>query len=152
MDTGVNRISGSAPADATSTPVDGSRAAAHLLEMAARDADEWRSEARSEAAAVVEDAKAEAAQLVQAAHNEARRLTTSAHQLRTSAQAEADALLEDAHTEAKRVHAELEQTRRRHDTEIAELQQLEDGHRERLRRNLIELLEQVDAQRSGDAT
>jgi hypothetical protein len=127
-----------------SEPREGPRAAAHLLEMAARDAEVWRAEARTEADALVSDARAEAEALVRAGHAEADRLTASARR-------EADYLLSDAHAEAERVRAELESVRSEHANEIARLAQLKDDSRDQLRGHLTALLAQVDAQREERA-
>jgi hypothetical protein len=58
------------------------QAAAHLLEIAARDAEKWVSEARSEAATLLEAAAVEAARLVQAGRDEAERLQRLASEYR----------------------------------------------------------------------
>jgi cell division septum initiation protein DivIVA len=111
--------SGPAPEVAPSGPdtsrANAPQAAAHLLEMAARDAEKWVSEARSEAATLLEEAALEAARLVQAGREE-----------------------------AARVGAELEAAKDQHETEVAELQRLASGYREQLRRHLTDLLHQVD--------
>jgi cell division septum initiation protein DivIVA len=90
---------------APSTPAEASVAATRLLEIAARDADEWRTEAR----------------------------------------AEADRIVADARAEAEKVRAELAQERQKHEAKVGELRHLESEHRERLRRHLTSVLEQVDA-------
>jgi len=107
------------------TPRDPSQAAAHLLEMAARDAEQWRSEATTEAAALVDDARAEAERLVQAGREEA------------------EALVDAARSEAEQVRAEQEESARAHQAEVAELQRLATEHRGRLRQHLTDLLERV---------
>jgi cell division septum initiation protein DivIVA len=123
-------------------PRDGPRAAANVLEMAARDAEVWLAEARTEADALVSDARAEAESLVRAGHAEADRLTASAR-------SEADHLLSDARAEAERVRAELEVARGEHADEVARLAQLKDDSRDQLRGHLTALLAQVDAPGPG---
>ena len=95
---------------------DGSRAAARLLEVAARNAEELLAEAK---------AKAD-------------RLTASARE-------EAIRLLNAARTEAQRVRADLEETRAQHSTEIARLQQVEQDHRDRMRRHFTDVLAEIEA-------
>jgi cell division septum initiation protein DivIVA len=95
---------------------DGSRAAARLLEVAARNADELLAEAKAEA-----------------------------DQLTASAREEADQLLTAARTEAQRVRADLEETRAHHSAEIARLQQIEQDHRDQMRRHLTDVLAQIEA-------
>ena len=84
---------------------DGTRAAARLLEIAARNADELLDEARAEATSIVTAAQTDADQLTASSEAQAKELTESAG-------AEADRVLAAAHTEADRVQAELEQTRK----------------------------------------
>ena len=78
------------------SPGDSSRAAARLLEVAARNAEELLAEANAEA-----------------------------EQVKGSAREEADRLLAAARAEAQRVRADLEETRAQHSAEIARLQQVE---------------------------
>jgi cell division septum initiation protein DivIVA len=91
-------------------------AAARLLEVAARNADE-----------LLADAKAEADQLTR------------------SARVEADRLVAAARADAEQVRTELEQERAHHSAEIARLAQVEQEHRERVRRHLTDMLAQVEA-------
>lgn len=113
----------------SSGPQQGPRAAANLLEMAARDAETWVAEARAEAEA-----------LVRAGHAEADRLTTSAR-------SEAHQLLNDARVEAERIRAEMDQAKGVHTTEVARLHRLEDDARDQLRSHLTTILAQVNASR-----
>jgi cell division septum initiation protein DivIVA len=94
---------------------DGSRAAARLLEVAARNADELLAEA-----------------------------TAEADQLTASARENADQLLTAARTETQRLRADLEETRAQHNAEIARLQQIEQNHRDRMRRHLTDMLAQIE--------
>lgn len=123
-------------------PREGPRAAANVLEMAARDAEVWLAEARTQADALVSGARAEAEALVRAGHAEADRLTASARK-------EADLLLTDARAEAERVRAELEMARSEHNDDIARLARLRDDSRDQLRGHLNALLAQVDGQGQG---
>jgi cell division septum initiation protein DivIVA len=98
------------------TAADGHRAAAQLLEVAARNADELLAEAKAEA-----------------------------DQLKASAREEADQLLAAARTEAQRLRTDLEETRAQHNAEIARLQQIEQDHRDQMRHHLTDLLAQIEA-------
>ena len=139
---------------------DGTRAAARLLEIAARNADELLDEARAEATSIVTAAQTDADQLTASSEAQANELTESAG-------AEADRVLAAAHTEADRVQAELQQTRevqtaeleqyrttvlselaeRKNslEAEVARLEQLEEEHRNRMRDYLTQQLAQLDA-------
>jgi vacuolar-type H+-ATPase subunit H len=133
-DTGPDATRREAPPRAA----DGSHAAARLLEITARETDQWRADARNEAAAVVADAREEAARLVAAARDEADRLVTSARD-------EATRTVDDARVEAYRVREETAAVRKSHDEDIAHLQQVAGEHRERLRQHLTEMLDRVDS-------
>jgi len=98
-----------------SDAANGSGAAARLLEIAARNADE-----------LLEEARAEADELTRAAREEADRLVTTAR------------------SEAQQLRADLEEERARRSAEIARLQQMEEDHRERVRRQLKDLLAQIE--------
>jgi cell division septum initiation protein DivIVA len=100
--------------------------AARLLEMTARETDQWRSEARAEAAEIVASARQEAETL-----------------LRTS-QREATSMLEDARAEADGVRAESARQRTEAEAEVARLEQITSDHESRLRRHFREMLEQLD--------
>lgn len=117
---------------------DGSQAAARLLEMTAREIDQWRAEAKQEAAGIVSAASDEAAAVVRAAREEAGRLVAAA-------QEQAAQAVDDARVEAYRVREESTAERRRQDEEIARLQQVATEHRQRLRHHLNDMLDQVDA-------
>jgi cell division septum initiation protein DivIVA len=119
----VRPTSPSGPSDGP----DGSQAAARLLEMTARETDQWRSEARSEAAAIVAGAREEAERLVASARDEAAQTTN------------------EARVEAYRVREETTALRRRHDEDIARLEQVATEHRELLRHHLTEMLDRVDS-------
>jgi cell division septum initiation protein DivIVA len=127
----------SADAGGTSRP-GGSEAAARLLEMTARETAQWRSDAEGEAAAIVAAAREEAASIVRGASEEAGRLAASARD-------EAAQVVNDARIEAYRVREETAAVRKRHDTEVARLQQVATQHRERMRQHLNEVLDQVNS-------
>jgi cell division septum initiation protein DivIVA len=97
----------------------GAAAAARLLELAARDAEAWRTEAR-----------AESEQVVQAAREQA------------------DRLVADARAEAERLHAAAETERRGLEAEVGRLREVERGHRDHLREHLSAVLAEVDKPRS----
>jgi cell division septum initiation protein DivIVA len=141
MNTQNDLISATAAATDGTAP-DSSRAAARLLEVAARNADELLGEATAEAASLVATARAEADQLAAASRAQAEGLTTSAR-------AEADQLLAAARTEAERVQSELEEKRAAQTAEIARLELLEQEHRERMRRYLTQLLKQMEPTPAG---
>src|SRR5690349_16071835 len=90
-------------------------AAARLLEITARETDQWRADARSEAASIVAAARTESDGLVRAAREEAERLVSAA-------QEEAARTTNDARVEAYRVREETSAVRRRHDEDIARLE------------------------------
>lgn len=116
---------------------DGSLAAIRLLEMTARDTDRWRSEARTEAAALVAEAREESAELVRVARDEAARTLTSARE-------EADRTTATARDEASQVQEESAALRKRHDEDVKHLEQMALDHKTRLRAHLTEMLAQVD--------
>jgi cell division septum initiation protein DivIVA len=101
----------------TSAPaVNSSSAAARLLEIAARNADQLLTEAQAEA-----------------------------DEMRASAREEADELLTQARTEAERVRSELELSRTEANDEIAGLRETEQTHRDQMRDHLHEMLAKVEA-------
>jgi cell division septum initiation protein DivIVA len=126
-----------------------SSSAVRLLEMTARDTEQWRSEARSEAEAVVAAAREEAATVVTEARATAAKLVRDAREeaerLQESARSEAAETVNDARVEAYRVREETTGLRKRHDEEIAHLQQVASEHKEQLRRHLTDMLEQVES-------
>ncbi|MGZ4532605.1 MAG: hypothetical protein ACXVXP_09665 [Mycobacteriaceae bacterium] len=128
---------------------DGGQAAARLLEMTARETDVLRSEAKSEAVAIVAGAREEADKFVQAAREEANKLVQAAREqaerLVTAARDEGAKAVNDAHAEAYRVREETVAVRKRHDEDIAHLQQVASDHRERLRSHLSNMLDQVNS-------
>ncbi|MDH2416286.1 hypothetical protein [Nocardioides sp. CER19] len=124
----------------TRNPEDGteSQAAARLLEITARETDQWRSDARSEAAAIVADARNEAAAIVRAAREESERLVSSARDKGAE-------MTNEARVEAYRVRQETTALRKRHEEDVARLEQVATEHREGLRQHLTEMLGRVDA-------
>jgi len=143
-DTGTGTVRPLRPRSAPDSAPDSSPAAARLLEMTARETDQWRTEARSEADAIVAGAREEAARLVQAARTESERLVTSA-------QEKASETVNDARVEAYRVREKSTAARKRNEEEIAQLEQLATQHRAQLRGHLTKMLDEVDST-SGDNT
>jgi cell division septum initiation protein DivIVA len=123
---------------------EGSPAAVRLLEMTARETDQWRADARSESAAIVAAARKEAEDLVRAAREQADRLLTSARE-------EAAQTANDARVEAYQVREETSAARTRHEEDVARLQEVASEHRQRLRRHLTEMLDRVDST-SGESS
>ncbi|GAB7004665.1 hypothetical protein JCM18899A_21380 [Nocardioides sp. AN3] len=115
-----------------------SHAAARLLELTARETEQWRSDARNDAATIVARAREEAAELVRAARTEADRLASSAR-------AESTHMTNEAREEASRLREETTALRGRHEEEVARLQQAATELRGRLRHQLTEMLDQVDS-------
>jgi len=105
-----------APITTPAPAQDSSTAAARLLEIAARNADQLLTEAQAEADA-----------------------------MRASAREEVDQLLTDARTEAERIRSELEQSRNQANDELAQLRETEQAHRDRMREHLHEVLAKVEA-------
>jgi cell division septum initiation protein DivIVA len=128
----------------SSTGGDGSQAAARLLELTAREADQWRADAKSEAAAIVAAARDEAAKVVRAARDEAERLVATAKE-------EGAQITNDARVEAYRVREETTALRKRQEEHVARLEQLATEQRELLRHHLTEMLGRVDSLSSGDS-
>lgn len=100
----------------SSDPTDPSAAAARLLAITARDTDQWRAEARSEADAVVAAAREEAAEIVRAAREAADKMTN------------------DARVETYREREKA-----------TKIKQAADEHREQMRSHLTEMLERVES-------
>lgn len=95
---------------------DASQAAAHLLEITARETEQWRADATKEAAAIVARAREEAEEVLRAAREEASRIRQATSDLR-----------------------------RRHDEEIARLEQVATDQRDLLGRHLTDLLDRVNS-------
>jgi len=137
-DTGNGTARPAAPRRDPEDVPDSSSAAARLLEMTAHETDQWRAEAKSEAAAIVAGAREEATTIVRAAGEEAERLVASARD-------EAAQTVNDARDEAHRVREATTAVRKRHDEDIAHLQQLATEHREQLRHHLTDMLDRIDS-------
>jgi cell division septum initiation protein DivIVA len=137
--------------DTTEHPVTApaSQAAARLLELAARETDQWREEARNEAAAIVAEAREESDRIVRAAREESAKIVRTAREegerVVSAAQEKGAELTNDARVEAYRVRAETTELRKRHEDDIARLEQVATEHREGLRSHLTEMLARVDA-------
>ena len=115
-----------------------SPSAARLLEMTARDTDQWRSDARAEAAEIVAAAQDEADALVRSAREEATSMVEAARR-------EAARTVDEARATADGVQAESEKQRTRGETEVARLQQVAADHTQHLRRHLNDMLERLDS-------
>lgn len=115
-----------------------SPSAARLLEMTARDTDQWRSDARAEAAETVAAAQQEAEALVRSAQREAADMIEAAR-------LEAARTLDEARATARGVQAESEQRRTRAETEVARLEQVAADHAQHLRRHLNDVLARLDS-------
>jgi cell division septum initiation protein DivIVA len=119
-----------------------SPSAARLLEMTARDTDQWRSDARAEAAEIVAAAREEAERLVRTAQREAGSMVDAAR-------VEAERTVDEARATADGVQAESEKQRTRGETEVARLQQVAADHAQHLRRHLNDVLQRLDSGPAG---
>jgi cell division septum initiation protein DivIVA len=140
-DAGARRAAGDDRGDSSGqveVPGQGSPSAARLLEMTARDTDQWRSDARAEAAQTVAAAQEEAEALVRSARQEAAGLVEAAR-------LEAARTLDEARATALGVQAESEQLRTRAEAEVSRLQQVAADHSQHLRRHLNDVLGRLDA-------
>lgn len=139
-DAGARSSAGDHRGDSTGqvvVPGQRSPSAARLLEMTARDTDQWRSDARAEAAQTVAAAQEEADALVRSAQREAAGMVEAAR-------LEAARTLDEARATAQGVQAESERLRTRAETEVARLQQVAADHSQHLRRHLNDVLGQLD--------
>ncbi|MCF6376664.1 hypothetical protein L2K70_03530 [Nocardioides KLBMP 9356] len=114
-----------------------STSAARLLEMTARDTDQWRDDARVEAAEVVAAARAEADALVSTARR-------TADELVETAQRDASEIVRRAAGEAEAIRAETAERRSAGEAEVARLQQVATDHSHRLREHLHEVLDRLN--------
>ncbi|MBD3924360.1 hypothetical protein IEZ26_07010 [Nocardioides cavernae] len=106
--------------------------------MTARDTDQWRSDARAEAAKIVAAARDEADALVRSAQGEATGMVEAAR-------LEAARTVDEARATADGVQAESEKQRTRGETEVARLQQVAADHAQHLRRHLSDMLDRLDS-------
>ena len=138
-DADVRREAGDPRDDAPGlvVPEPRSPSAARLLEMTARETDQWRSDARAEAAEIVASAREEAEDLLRAAQQEAAELVEAARAdaARSADKARAAADVVRAESEGKRVEAQAE---------VDRLQQVASDHETQLRQHLTEMLERLD--------
>ena len=142
------------PSASSGEGTDSSHAAARMLEMIANETDQWRSDAKDEAAAIVAEARAGAEKIMRAARVEVDKLVTAARaeadELVAAARNEATQTVDGARAEAHRVQEEATAVRKSHDEAVAQLQQLTTDHRTRLRSHLTEMLGRVDSLPGGD--
>jgi cell division septum initiation protein DivIVA len=115
-----------------------SPSAARLLEMTARDTDQWRSDARAEAEAIVAAAREEADALVRSAQRQVDGMVEAAR-------LEAARTVDEAQATADGVRTETEKQRAQGESEVARLQQVAADHSERLRRHLNDMLDRLDS-------
>lgn len=115
-----------------------SPSAARLLEMTARDTDQWRSDARAEAAEIVAAAREEADALVSSAQREI-------DSMLEAARLEAARTVDEAQATADEVRSEAEKQRTRGETEVARLHQVAADHAQHLRRHLTDMLDRLDS-------
>ena len=125
------------PAGRPAVPEQRSPSAARLLEMTARDTDQWRSDARAEAAEVVAKARQEAETLLRTAQREATDMVEAAR-------VEAARTGEEAQAAADGVRAESEKQRVEAEAEVARLQQVATDHAQHLRHHLNDMLERLE--------
>jgi cell division septum initiation protein DivIVA len=126
------------PAGRLAVPEQRSPSAARLLEMTARDTDQWRSDARAEAAEIVASARHEAETLLRTAQREAANMVEAAR-------VDAARTGEEAHAAADGVRAEAEKQRAEAEAEVARLQQVATDHRQHLRHHLNDMLGRLDS-------
>lgn len=115
-----------------------SPSAARLLEMTARDTDQWRSDALAEAAEIVAAAREEAGALVRTAQREADGIVEAARLAASRA-------VDEAQAQADEVRRQSQDQRQQAETEVARLQQLAADHSQQLRRHLDDVLERLDS-------
>lgn len=133
-------------------------AAARLLALAERTADEHTAQARADAEQLLATARSEAEQTLTQARAEAEQARSSAHEeaaaVREQAGAEAEAARAAAEERERRVLGELEAQRSALNAQVEQLQAFEREYRARLRAHLEEqlgALDTVGAER-GDAS
>lgn len=115
-----------------------SPSAARLLEMTARETDQWRADAKAEAAEIVAVARQEAETLLRTAQREADGMVEAAR-------VESVKTIADANSSADGVRAESEKQRSFAEAEVARLQQVADDHAQHLRQHLNEVLSRLDS-------
>ncbi|MDT0184239.1 hypothetical protein Q9S36_29000 [Microbacterium sp. ARD31] len=114
-----------------------SPSAARLLEMTARETDQWRTDARAEAAEVVAAAREESDALVRSAQREA-------HDLVETARREAERIVGEARATAEEVQVASDRRRTEAEAEVARLQQVAADHSDSLRQHLNDVLDRLD--------
>ncbi|MBS2937728.1 hypothetical protein KDN32_08230 [Nocardioides sp. J2M5] len=119
-------------------PAPRSPSAARLLEMTARETDQWRADARAEADGIVAAAREEAAEVARAAQ-------ADADTMREDARRAAEKTIAEARAEAEGIRTEASEQRAHEESEVARLQQVAAEHSEQLRRHLTDMLGRLDA-------
>jgi cell division septum initiation protein DivIVA len=115
-----------------------SRSAARLLEVTARETDQWRSEARHEATGLVAAARDEADALVGSAQQEVKRMIEAAEH-------EAARTIESARAAADDIRARARLEREREERALAHLRQVAATHEEQLRHHLTDMMNRLDS-------
>lgn len=126
------------PIGRITVPEPRSPSAARLLEMTARDTDQWRTDARAEAAEIVAAAQREASAMVRSAQR-------AAESMVEAARTEAAQAVDDAHATAAGVRTEMSRQRAQEEAEVSRLQQLAADHAHHLRQHVSEILERLDS-------
>ncbi len=142
VDAGCSTCKDDTPTTPGAGVVEGSRAAARLLEIATRNADELVGEAKAEADRLTTSARAEADQILAAAREEAERVHAELEQRRAQETADLDRHRTTVMSEVTERKAALE-------AEVGRLQQLEQDHRDRMRSYLNQQLEQLEPATAG---
>jgi cell division septum initiation protein DivIVA len=126
------------PTGHVAVPEPRSPSAARLLEMTARDTDQWRADARAEATNIVAAAREEAVALVRSAEQEAASMVETAR-------LEAARTLDEAQATAEAVRTEADRQRAQSEAEVARLQQVAADHAQHLRQHLNDMLGRLDS-------
>jgi DivIVA domain-containing protein len=142
VDAGCSTCKDGTPTTPDTGVVEGSRAAARLLEIATRNADELVGEAKAEAAQLTTSARAEADQILAAAREEAERVHAELEQRRVQETA-------DLERQRTTVLSEVTERKAALEAEVSRLQQLEQDHRDRMRSYLNQQLEQLEPTTAG---
>ncbi|GAA5119574.1 hypothetical protein GCM10023339_33540 [Alloalcanivorax gelatiniphagus] len=126
------------PAGQLEVPTPRSPSAVRLLEMTARDTDQWRADAQAEAAHIVATARDEADALARSAQREVETMVEAAR-------LEAARVVDEARATAGDVRTKSEEQRARVEAEVARLEQLAANHAQHLRRHLNGVLKELDS-------
>jgi len=139
MSTQADSYGTQSPGSTTANGAEASQSAAHLMELTARATEQWRADAKDEAAALLAEAREQCAGLLRAAREEADQLVATARRTATKT-------TDEARAEAYQVREQTAAVRQAHERDVARLDQIATDHREHLRRHLTGLLDQVNAE------